>query len=82
MTMHDRASRAALWQAYRHHALHAWTPARHDPHAEQYARALLLGWLWEPRPGTLAITEAGLAELSAFMGRRPDRTDKPTEALT
>lgn len=78
--MHDNAARAALWQAYCHHGSHAWTPSRHNPHGPQYCRALALGWLWEPRPGALAITPDGLDALAGYMPRpAPDRTEKPVE---
>lgn len=65
----DSAARAALWQAYRHHGLAAWSPTRRNPHAEQYAHALLLGWLWSPRAGVLAITPEGMAEIDQYMPR-------------
>lgn len=78
--MHDRAARAALWQAYLHHGMHAWAPSRHDPHAAQHRHALSRGWLWEPREGALAITPEGLEAIRPFLPHQPDRTDAPAEA--
>lgn len=70
MTMQASAARAALWQAYRHHGLAAWSPTGRNPHAAQYDHALQLGWLWSPRLGTLAITPEGMAALAEYMPRR------------
>jgi hypothetical protein len=70
MTIQSSAARAALWQAYRRHGLAAWCPTRRNPHSAQYAHALLLGWLWSPRPGALAITPEGMAQLAGYMPRR------------
>jgi hypothetical protein len=74
----DSAARAALWEAYRQHGMLAWAPTRNNPRRAQYAHALLLGWLWEPRPGALAITAVGLEQLRQYMPRRA-RTDRPEE---
>lgn len=79
--MRDSAARAALWQAWCQHGSHAWVPTKRNPHAAQYAHALLRGWLWEPREGALAITPTGMAELAGYMPRCPDRTDTPAEVL-
>jgi hypothetical protein len=82
MTADDRAARAALWRAYLHHGIAAFSVTARNPNAAEYRRAVLLGWLWEPRPGALAITPQGLDALAPYMPPHPspDRTDKPNEA--
>lgn len=66
----DSAARAALWEAYRHHGVAAWSPTSRNPRSAQYAHALLLGWLWSPRAGALAITPEGMDALEPYMPRR------------
>jgi hypothetical protein len=87
MTTADRSARAALWQAYLHHGIATFAATTRNPNREQYRRCLLLGWLWEPRPGALAITPEGLDVIRPFLP--PDRIsakqawseDLPEEAL-
>jgi hypothetical protein len=75
--IHDSAARAALWQAWRQHGGGTWRPARLNPHAEQYRRAVGLGWLWEPQDGYFAITQAGIEALDGYMPRQSERIDTP-----
>lgn len=62
----DSSALAGVFASYRRYGIGRFTPPEDLATRSALARAVTLGWLWEPRPGTLALTPAGLEAIGPY----------------
>jgi hypothetical protein len=62
----DSAALAVVFGFYRRHGVGRFHPPADAATRTAAARAVALGWLWEPGPGMLALTTDGMAATAPY----------------